>query len=143
MSAAVPAGKRSRITALTDALYLRMRHRDAWSSARAQPTPAEEGFSSLSRRKYCLLTTFRRSGDPVPTPVWFGLAGGKLYFHSESSVGKMKRIRNEPRVLGEHEAASAERAIAANYGLFRRVYEASGSRLPIDMVYVEVTPTAP
>ena len=81
-----------------------MRHRDAWSSARAQPTPAEEGFSSLSRRKYCLLTTFRRSGDPVPTPVWFGLAGGNLYFHSESSVGKIKKPvfvvqgKNDPRV---------------------------------------------
>ena len=165
MSASVPAGQRSRITALTDALYLRMRHRDAWGSARAQPAPAEEGFSSLSGRKYCLLTTFRRSGDPVPTPVWFGLAGGKLYFHSESSVGKMKRIRNEPRVLvapctlrgkplgppaegrarvlGKEEAESAERAIAANYGLFRRVYEASGGRLPIDMIYVEVVPASP
>ncbi len=165
MSRDVPAKQRSRITALTDAVYLRMRHRDAWSSARAQPAPAEEGFSSLSGRKYCLLTTFRRSGDAVPTPVWFGLAAGKLYFHSESSVGKMKRIRNEPRVLvapctlrgkplgppaegrarvlGEEEADSAERAIADNYGLFRRVYEAGGSRLPIDMVYVEVTPAPP
>jgi uncharacterized protein len=165
VSASVPAAQRSRITALTDALYLRMRHRDAWSSATARPAPAEEGFSSLSGRKYCLLTTFRRNGDPVPTPVWFGLAGGRLYFHSESSVGKMKRIRNEPRVLvapctvrgkplgspaegrarvlGEDEAASAERAIAANYGLFRRIYEAGGSRLPVDMVYVEVTPAPP
>ena len=160
----MPTAQRSRITALTDALYLRMRHRDAWSSASAEPAPLEAGFSSLSGRKYCLLTTFRRSGQPVPTPVWFGLAGGKLYFHSESSVGKIKRIRNDAsvlvapctlrgkplgspaegraRVLGEGEAEGAERAIAANYGLFRRVYEASGSRLPIEMVYVEVTPAA-
>ena len=98
-------------------------------------------------------------------PHGLTLAGGKLYFHSESSVGKMKRIGNEPRVLvapctlrgkplgppaegrarvlGEDEAASAERAIAANYGLFRRIYEAGGSRLPVDMVYVEVTPAPP
>lgn len=163
----MPGGQRSRITAFTDALYLRMRHRDAWSSAGAQPAPPEEGFSSLNGRKYCLLTTFRRSGEPVPTPVWFGLAGGKLYFHSESSVGKIKRIRNDPRVLvapctlrgkplgppaegrarvlgkDDDDGEAAERAIAANYGLFRRVYEASGSRLPIDMVYVEVAPAGP
>jgi len=156
------SSSRSRVTAVTDFIYLRMRHRDAWSSARAQPAPAGEGFSSLSGRKYCLLTAFRRSGDPVPTPVWFGLADGTLYFSSEADVGKIKRIRNEPRVLlapctlrgkplgppavgrarvlGAQEGEPAERAIAANYGLFRRLYERAGSQLGVDLLYVAISP---
>ena len=45
------------------------------------PTAAEvneagtSGFDHLEGHKYCLLVTFRRSGEPVPTPVWFGLDG--------------------------------------------------------------------
>jgi len=157
----MPAG-RSRITALTDFVYLRMRHRDAWSSATAQPAPPQRGFESLRGRKYCLLTTFRKSGEAVPTPVWFGLADGKLYLRTEAAVGKVKRIRANPRVLvapctvrgkplgppaegrarilGPQETDGAERAIAANYGLFRRLYESAGNRLPIELVYVELAP---
>jgi uncharacterized protein len=160
----VPDPKRSRITALTDFFYLRMRHRDAWTSASAQVVPLAQGFQALRGHKYCLLTTFRRSGDPVPTPVWFGLADGKLYFHSEATVGKVKRIRNNPRVriapctvrgkplgppaegrarvMAPHEGQTAEHTITANYGLFRKLYEAAGSRLPSDFIYVEVKPGA-
>ncbi len=147
---------RSRITALTDFFYLRMRHRDAWSSAAGEAVPPEQRFESLRGHSYCLLTTFRRSGEPVPTPVWFGLADGRLYLRSEAAVGKVRRIRNNPRVrvapctlrgrplgppaegrarvLAPNESQRAERAIAANYGLFRRLYEGAGNRLPIDLV---------
>jgi PPOX class probable F420-dependent enzyme len=154
---------RSLITQVTDRLYLRMRHRDAWSSATAEPTAPERGFELLRGRKYCLLTTFRRTGEPVPTPVWFGLDGDRLYFHSEATVGKVKRIRANPsvrvapcdargkplgapaegtaRVLPSEQEAHAERAIAANYGVGRKVYERVGERIGVGMVYVEVTPS--
>jgi PPOX class probable F420-dependent enzyme len=157
---------RSRITRLTDTVYLRMRHRGAWTSATAEPVSPARGFELLRGRKYCLLTTFRRSGEPVPTPVWFGLdEDGRLYFHSEASVGKVKRIRANPRVrvapcdvrgkplgppaegdarvLAAGEEEHAERAIAANYGLGRRVYERLGERVArVDMVYVAVEPAS-
>jgi PPOX class probable F420-dependent enzyme len=159
----VPSSQRSRITAATDFVYGRMRHADAWSSAKAAPLPPERGFDSLHAHKYCLLTTFRRSGEPIPTPVWFGLADGKVYFRTEAGVGKVKRIRNDPRVrvapctlrgrplgppaegrarvLGPEDAERAERAIAANYGLARRLYEAIGERFSsIDQVYIEIAP---
>ena len=77
VSSPLPGSHRSRITAVTDFFYLRMRHRDAWSSAAAEAIAPEHGFESLRGHKYCLLTTFRKSGKPVPTPVWFGLADGK------------------------------------------------------------------
>ena len=44
------------------------------------------------------LTTFRRSGEGVPTTVWFALVEGRAYVFTAANSGKAKRIRNEPRV---------------------------------------------
>ena len=49
-------------------------------------------------QKYISLTTFRKNGVGVPTPVWFGEDGDKLYVMTRSDMGKMKRIRNNPAV---------------------------------------------
>ena len=48
--------------------------------------------------KYISLTTFRRDGTPVRTPVWFGEEAGKLFVMTRSDSGKYKRIRNNPQV---------------------------------------------
>jgi PPOX class probable F420-dependent enzyme len=57
------------------------------------PIPA-----SIQGRKYISLTTFRKTGIGVATPVWFGEADGKLYVMTRSDMGKTKRIRNRPQV---------------------------------------------
>ena len=57
------------------------------------------GFDYLGGRRYANLTTFRRSGEEVTTPVWFVLVDGKLYVTTPPDSGKMKRIRNDPRVI--------------------------------------------
>ena len=49
-------------------------------------------------QKYISLTTFRKNGVAVATPVWFGEDGDKLYVMTRSDMGKAKRIRNNPRV---------------------------------------------
>src|SRR5579864_6231377 len=49
-------------------------------------------------QKYISLTTFRKSGVAVATPVWFGEENDKLYVMTRSDSGKYKRIRNNPRV---------------------------------------------
>jgi uncharacterized protein len=49
-------------------------------------------------QKYISLTTFRKSGAGVATPVWFGEEAGKLYVMTRSDSGKYKRIRNNPRL---------------------------------------------
>jgi PPOX class probable F420-dependent enzyme len=49
-------------------------------------------------QKYIRLTTFRKTGAGVSTPVWFGEDEGKLYVMTRSTMGKSKRIRNNPRV---------------------------------------------
>ena len=58
------------------------------------PIPAE-----ISGQKYISLTSFRKTGAAVRTPLWFAEANGKLYFMTRNDSGKYKRIRNNPRVL--------------------------------------------
>jgi PPOX class probable F420-dependent enzyme len=53
---------------------------------------------AIRGQKYISLTTFRKTGAKVATPVWFGEDGSKLYVMTISSMGKTKRIRNNPQV---------------------------------------------
>ena len=149
-----------RLAAASNRVYLRIRDRDAWSATEG---PAEASdFAALAGHKYCLLVTYRNSGEPIPTPVWFGLADGKVYVRSESQVGKVKRIRangrarvapcnlrgkplgpaadGRARVLPFAEEDRAEAALSANYGLGRALYEGAGGRMGISTVYLEITP---
>ena len=66
---------------------------------RSERGGAASGFSFLGGRHYVNLTTFRKSGEEVTTPVWFALVDGRLYVTTPPESGKMKRIRNDPRVI--------------------------------------------
>ncbi len=146
---------------LSDRFYDRMRHPGAAVAARAEPSA--QGFGALRGQKYCLLVTFRKSGEPVPTPVWFGLDGdGRLYVRTEAEAAKVRRIRADARVrvapasargkptgpmaagtarvLAPSERARAEQALKANYGLGRRLYEGVSGPLGVETAYLEVTP---
>ena len=47
-----------------------------------------------------LLTTFRRDGTPVSTPVWVvALDGGDVGFWTSSGSGKAKRLGHTGRVI--------------------------------------------
>lgn len=52
----------------------------------------------LGRGSYLLVTTFRKDGTPVPTPVWVGQDGDELIVWTQSKAGKVKRVRNNPTV---------------------------------------------
>jgi uncharacterized protein len=54
--------------------------------------------SAIREQKYISLTTFRKTGVGVATPVWFGEEDGKLYVMTRADMGKAKRIRNNPQV---------------------------------------------
>ena len=56
-------------------------------------------FAYLSPNEFVLLTTFRKSGVGVPTAMWFAHEQGKLYMVTGRTTGKIKRIRNNGRVL--------------------------------------------
>jgi len=49
-------------------------------------------------QKYISLTSFRKTGAAIATPVWFGEEDGRLYVMTRSDLGKAKRIRNNPNV---------------------------------------------
>ncbi len=48
--------------------------------------------------QYMVITTFRKNGDKVPTPVWYGREQGKLYLFSLANAGKIKRVRQNSQV---------------------------------------------
>lgn len=57
-----------------------------------------EPISELEAAKYALLTTYRRDGRGVETPVWIVRTGDNLAVWTVVSSGKVKRIRREPAV---------------------------------------------
>lgn len=48
--------------------------------------------------KYLGLTTFKRDGAGVTTPVWFVRENGRLLVETDAASYKVKRMRNEPTV---------------------------------------------
>jgi len=52
----------------------------------------------LADARFVSLTTFRRSGEPVSTPVWIGRDGGALVVLAPAGSGKVRRLRHDPRV---------------------------------------------
>jgi PPOX class probable F420-dependent enzyme len=152
------------MTAAERIAHVSNRFLDSIRSSRADDAgeePQAGNLDALEGHKYCLLTTYKRSGDGVPTPLWFGLADGKLYFRTYADAVKVKRVRNNPevligpcdargkprgpmtraraRVLPAEEEPRAEEIVQSNYGLSRRIYKASFSGR-VDDTYVEVTP---
>ncbi len=59
---------------------------------------ADEKTDWLEREKYLSLESYKRTGEAVRTPLWFALGDGVVYVYSLANAGKVKRIRNNPRV---------------------------------------------
>ncbi len=55
-------------------------------------------IKSLKDTKTILLTTYKRDGSPVGTPVSIAFAGGRAYFRSYDKAWKTRRLRNNPHV---------------------------------------------
>ena len=58
----------------------------------------DAAFAALGDEKFLSLTTFRKSGECVSTPVWVGRDGDALIVTTPEASGKVKRLRNSPRV---------------------------------------------
>ncbi len=57
-----------------------------------------DDFSVAKGHKYISLTTFRKGGKPVATPVWFVEKEDKICVWTQSHSGKMKRLRHNSKV---------------------------------------------
>jgi uncharacterized protein len=51
------------------------------------------------RGRYLSVTSYKRSGTAVATPVWFVEQDGRLLVETDAASGKVKRIRHNPAVL--------------------------------------------
>lgn len=56
-------------------------------------------LGQLTSTKNVSLTTFRKNGDPVATPVGSVVSEGTLYILSYPDTGKLKRLRTNARVI--------------------------------------------
>lgn len=104
---------------------------------------------NFKNHQYINVETFRKNGVGVKTPVWFAQDGDTLVVRTESTSGKMKRIRNNAHVriapcdargglLGEWVEARAEiiseksenekvnRLVNRKYGLIKRFFDLMG-----------------
>jgi uncharacterized protein len=119
-------------------------------------------FDNLSGERFINLTTFRRNGTPVVTPVWSVLHDGKLTIMTLRPTGKVKRIHNRADVLvapatltgkptGPDQAGKARvldlvsmsppfRALARKYGWQFSVFRAYQKLRRADVVLVEIEP---
>lgn len=117
------------------------------------------------RQRTILLTTYRRDGTPVGTPVHVAVEDGRAFIRTVDTAGKLKRIRRTPeveiapstvrgrptgpavrlraRVLSGDESARAGRAIARKYPILHGVLIPLAHRLRRNMtVHIELTPPA-
>ena len=67
-------------------------------SSAAPTVAAVTPLLSLVEERFVSLTTFRRTGEPVSTPVWVGRDGDALVVLTPAESGKVKRLRHDPRV---------------------------------------------
>lgn len=104
---------------------------------------------TFKKHQYINVETFRKNGVGVKTPVWFAQDGDTLVVRTESTSGKMKRIRNNAHIriapcdargglLGEWVEARAEiiseqsenekvnRLVTKKYGLTKRLFDLMG-----------------
>jgi PPOX class probable F420-dependent enzyme len=139
----------------------RARHRGALEVGSGPATARD--FAALRDSRQCLVVTYKRSGEAVPTPVNFGLESDRrLYFRSEPTSAKVRRIQRDPRVrvcpcdmrgkptgatatatarvVQGAEAERADAVLSANWTTPMKLMERGLDRLPLEMVYVEVHP---
>jgi PPOX class probable F420-dependent enzyme len=107
----------------------------------ATPAPGASGLDELGAARYVSLTTYRRDGTPVVTPVWVVRDGDHLAVWTNVKTGKVKRVRRNPavtlapctfrgRLLGEpapgHASLMAQAETVELLRLIRRKYGITG-----------------
>ncbi len=127
-------------------------------------------FPELDREQCIALTTFRKTGQAVTTPVWFAQSLGTIFVETHADAGKLKRLRHTARVTlapcsysgkvtgaviagkariltepGECTAAST--ALAKKYGFMRPLFHFVRNarcwlqrRARVEIVYIAIEP---
>jgi uncharacterized protein len=100
-------------------------------------------FLALGDQRFVLLSTSRRTGVAVSTPVWVARDGDALLVTTPKDSGKIKRLRNDPRVelvacgrfgkpkRGQHPVAGIAEILSDAASIFR-VTELLRAKMPIE-----------
>nr|CEL19940.1 hypothetical protein [Kibdelosporangium sp. MJ126-NF4] len=146
--------------------FLRMY--DSWRDPitwHVKATPgAPQNLEHFRRRRFCLMVTYKRNGDPVPSAMWFGLDNGRAYLRTGIDSLKVRRIRRNPqvlfapsnirgkpvgavipcvaRILPDEEKPRAAKIIVNAYGVGRKVYDRTVATVYEEAAYLEITPVA-
>lgn len=126
--------------------------------------PTTTASALLANQQFIALTTYRKNGNPVMTPVWFAMIGENIYVTTNPESGKAKRIRATRRVslapsdfrggvLGDSLQGAARllpkddplakqglAALQAKYGLSFRMFSLMWRFQRSQMVILEITP---
>lgn len=124
-------------------------------------------FPDLGREQCIALTTFRKTGQAVTTPVMFAQSLGTIYVGTRADAGKLKRLRRsgrvtlapctysgkaagavsagKARILTEpQECTAASTALAKKYGfmlpLTRNAWRLLHRKAKVDEVYIAIEP---
>lgn len=115
----------------------------------------------LTGARFMSLTTYKKNGDAIATPVLFAREGDRVYLFTLANSGKVKRIRNNGKVeiaacdsrgtlLSEKVAAqarivtgddikAANKVLNRKYGLMKRFFDLIQMRR--ERSYIEVMAT--
>lgn len=103
-------------------------------------TDTSAALLALGDQRFVSLTTFRRTGEPVPTTVWVARDGDALVAFTPVKAGKLKRLRHTSRVevvessrrgkvddaarpvVGEAQVDTSASGLAHVSGILRRKY---------------------
>ncbi|MGA7051844.1 MAG: PPOX class F420-dependent oxidoreductase [Mycobacterium sp.] len=58
-----------------------------------------DSTTALGEQSFVSLTTFKRNGEGVSAPMWIGRDGADLFMWTPADSWKVKRVRNNPRIL--------------------------------------------
>ena len=124
-------------------------------------------FPDLRKEQCIALTTFRRTGQAVTTPVWFAISLGTIYVETHADAGKLKRLRHTARVTlapctysgkvtgsviagnariltESEESTAASTALAKKYGftlpLTRIAWRLLHRKANVDEVFIAIEP---
>ena len=125
---------------------------------------------NLGREQCIALTTFRKTGQALTTPVWFAIRLGTIYVETHSDAGKLKRLghtarvtfapctysgkvtgsvsEGKARILTEPgECTAALTALAKKYGVMRSLHHFVRNtrrilqgKAKVDEVYIAIEP---
>ena len=85
-------------------------------------------IDGLRATKTILLTTYRRDGEPVATPVSIAFDGDHAFFRTWHKAWKAKRLANDPRVEVAPSTLRGEPTGPAIRGRARRLESAEARR---------------